>query len=104
MSREQERIRRKMGKNPVVECNKVRQKYCPDLFHDFANTKDPRHLSYIDYSNGELLGTVYYKGIAGIESMQSMVYEFNQEDVVKNLYRFMGEKEKRISSTCSHSE
>lgn len=94
MSREQERIRRKMEKNPVVECNKVRQKYCPDLFHDFANTKDPRHLSYIDYSNGELLGTVYYKGIAGIESMQSMVYEFNQEDVVKNLYRFMGGKEK----------
>lgn len=94
MSREQERIRRKMEKNPVVECNKVRQKYCPDLFRDFANTKDPRHLSYIDYSNGELLGTVYYKGIAGIESMQSMAYEFNREDVVKNLYRFMGEKEK----------
>ena len=63
MSREQGRIRRKLEKNPVIECNKVRQKYCPNLFWDFAETKDPRHLSYIDYPNGELLGTVFYKGI-----------------------------------------
>lgn len=39
MSREQERIRRKLEKNPVIECNKVRQKYCPNLFWDFAETK-----------------------------------------------------------------
>lgn len=83
-----------MEKNPAMECNKVRQKYCPDLFQDFAETKDPRHLSYAEYSNGELLGTVFYKGIAGIGSMQSMTYEFNREKVVKNLYRFMGRKEK----------
>ncbi len=94
MSREQERIRRKLEKNPIMECNKVRQKHCPNLFQDFADTKDPRNLSYADYSNGELLGTVFYKGIAGIESMQSMTYEFNKEKVVKNLYRFMGKKEK----------
>ena len=77
-----------------MECNKVRKKYCPNLFQDFAETKDPRHLSYTEYSNGELLGTVFYKGIAGIGSMQSMTYEFNREKVVKNLYRFMGRKEK----------
>ena len=94
MGREQERIRRKLEKNPVMECNKVRKKYCPNLFQDFAETKDPRHLSYTEYSNGELLGTVFYKGIAGIGSMQSMTYEFNREKVVKNLYRFMGRKEK----------
>ena len=94
MSREQERIRRKLEKNPVIECNGVRKKHCPNLFCDFAGTKDPRHLSYVDYSNGELLGTVFYKDIAGIESMQSMTYEFNREKVVKNIYRFMGRKEK----------
>ncbi len=94
MSREQERILRKLENNPVAECNKVRQRYCPDLFQDFADTKDPRHQSYTEYSNKELLGTVFYKGIAGIESMQSMTYEFNQEQVTQNLFRFMGEKEK----------
>lgn len=94
MGREQERIRRKLENNPIVECNKIRQRYCPSLFWDFAETKDPRNLSYTDYSNKGLLGTVFYKGIAGITSMQSMTYEFNKERVVKNLYRFMGEEEK----------
>lgn len=94
MSREQERIRRKLESNPVVECNRIRNKYCPDLFRDFADTEDPRNQSYTEYSNDELLGTMFYKGIAGIESMQSMTYEFNRESVVQNLYQFMGRKEK----------
>ena len=94
MSRKQERIRRKLESNPVAECNKIRNKYCPNLFHDFADTEDPRNQSYTVYSNDELLGTMFYKGIAGIKSMQSMTYEFNRESVVENLYRFMGKKEK----------
>ena len=94
MSREQDRIRQKMEADPIRECNKVRQRYCPDLFQDFATTKDPRHLSYIDYTNKEMLGTMFYKGIAGISSMCSMTYEFNREKVVGNLYHFLGELEK----------
>lgn len=94
MSRKQERIQRKLESNPVIECNKIQKRYCPDLFQDFGNTMDPRHLSYIVYSNCELLGTVFYKGIAGIESMRSMTYEFNQEIVVKNLFHFMDREEK----------
>lgn len=54
MSREQERIQRKLENNPVVECNKVRDRYCPGLFRDFADTKDPRNQSYTEYSNDEL--------------------------------------------------
>lgn len=94
MGREQERIRRKLEANPVVECNRVRSRYCPDLFRDFADTKDPRDQSYTTYTNDEMLGTMFYKGIGGIRSMQSMTYEFNQESVVGNLYRFMGRKGK----------
>lgn len=94
MSREQERIRRKLENNPVMEYNKIRNRYCSGLFHDFADTKDPRNLSYTEYSNNELLGTMFYKGIAGIESMQMMPYELNRERIVENLYRFMGTKEK----------
>ena len=68
MGRAQERIRRKLENNPVMECNKVRNRYCPDLFRDFADTKDPRNQSYTEYSNDELLRTVLYKGIAGVAS------------------------------------
>lgn len=94
MSREQDRIRRKLESNPVKECNRVREKYCPSLFHDFARAEDPRNQSYTEYDSLEMLGTMFYKGIAGIGSMQSMTYEFNRESVVGNLYRFMGTRKK----------
>ena len=41
-----------------------------------------------------MLGTVYYKGIAGISSMQGMTREFNNDAVAKNLYHFMGSNPK----------
>lgn len=94
MSREQDRIRRKLENNPVAECNRVRQKFCPELFQDFSETKDPRNQSYTLYSNKEMLGTMFYKGIAGIGSMQSMTYEFTPETVTRNILYFLGEKEK----------
>ncbi len=41
-----------------------------------------------------MLRTLFYKGITGIVSIQEMTYEFNREDVARNLYRFMGKREK----------
>ena len=41
-----------------------------------------------------MLGTLYYKGIAGIDSMQEMTEKFNDEAVSKNLSVFMGETAK----------
>ena len=42
-----------------------------------------------------MLGTLYYKGIAGIDSMQEMTEKFNDEAVSKNLSVFMGVKRQR---------
>jgi len=64
MGRIQERIKHKLEKNPVVECNKIQNKFCPTLFKKFSETVDPRHQSYIGYNNKTMLGTAYYKGIA----------------------------------------
>ena len=94
MSREQERIRKKLENNPVVECNKIQKKFCPELFSMFGEVADPRHQSYIEYSARTMLGTLYYKSIAGISSMQEMTRTFNDEKVCKNLYGFMGEEKK----------
>ena len=38
-----------------------------------------------------MLGTLYYKGIAGIDSMQEMTEQFNDEMISKNLSAFIGE-------------
>lgn len=94
MGREQDRIRKKMEQNPIQECNKIQKRFCPELFSMFASVKDPRHQSYIDYSIKTMLGTMYYKCIGGIESMQEMNRKFNDENVCRNLYHFMGEKVK----------
>ena len=94
MSREQERIRRKFEDNPIVECNKIQNKFCPELFSMFSRVKDPRHQSYVDYPVKVMLGTMYYKSIAGISSMQEMTRTFNDEGICRNLYRFMGENAK----------
>ena len=94
MSREQERSKRKLEKNPIVECNKIQNKFYPELFKKFSEVKDPRNQSYIDYSVKTMLGTLYYKCIGGISSMQEMTRQFNDEKIVGNLYSFMRESAK----------
>ena len=94
MSREQERAKRKLEKNQIVECNKIQNKYYPELFKKFSEVKDPRNQSYINYSVKTMLGTLYYKCIGGILSMQEMTRQFNDEKVAENLYSFMGESRK----------
>ena len=92
MSREQDRIKKKIEQNPIVECNKIQQKFFPELFNKFSAVKDPRHQSYIEYSAKTMLGTLYYKYIGGLSSMQEMTRKFNSETVTKNIYSFLGEK------------
>lgn len=94
MVRKERRIQRKLEKNPIVELNKVQNRYYPQLFWKFAQTEDPRHQSYILYTNQMMLGMLYYKGIAGIDSMQEMSEQFNHEGISKNLSVFMGEEER----------
>lgn len=43
MNREQERAKRRREKNPVVEYNKIQNKYYPELFAKFAEVDDPRN-------------------------------------------------------------
>lgn len=93
MSREQERIKKQMEKNPVEECNRIQKKYCPKLFQRFLETKDPRHQSYTQHNSKVMLGTLYYKGIGGITSMQMMNDKFNDANVVSNIRSFLGEKD-----------
>lgn len=94
MSRELNRIIQKRKSNPIVECNKIQKKFYPGLLSKFDHVKDPRHCSYTEYSCREMPGTLYYKGITGISSMQGMTREFTNETVTENLYRFMGREMK----------
>ena len=94
MNRAQERAKRKLEKTPVAECNKIQNKYYPELFARFAEVDDPRNQSYIEYPVRVMLGTMYYKCIGGISSMQEMTRKFNDDAVVEDPYSFMSEEKK----------
>ncbi len=94
MGRKERRIQKKFEKDPIRELDKVQNRFYSQLFWKFSQTEDPRHPSYITYTNRMMLGTLYYKGIAGTDSMQEMTEKFNDEAVSKNLSVFMGETAK----------
>ena len=56
MSRERDRITKRLEKNPVIECNKIQRKFYPELFSKFEQVTDPRNKSYIEYSTRVMLG------------------------------------------------
>ena len=90
MGRAEIRATRALEKNPIEACNEVQRRFFPELFNRFERIEDPRHQSYITYTGKTMLGQVYYKGIAGIISMQDMTDKFNKPEVVENMSTFMG--------------
>lgn len=94
MGREQERIKKRLEKNPIKECLAIQKKYYPTLFHMFDDVNDPRNSSYVLYPNRVMLGTMYFKALGGISSMQDMTRYFNDDKIVSNLYYFLGCKKK----------
>lgn len=92
MGRLENRMKRKMEQNPIAECNKIQNKYLPNLFKWFDKVADPRHQAYITYSVREMLGTMYYKAIGAVSSMRAMDRLSENEEVVQNLYSFMGKE------------
>lgn len=96
MGRKENRLAAALERNPIVECNRVRNKYIPNFMEMLSETADPRNLSYVTYSNRTMLSTMIYKDIGGIESMQQMSVKFNKKEVVDNLYTFSGEPAKEF--------
>ena len=90
MGRKEDRKAAKKEKIAVAEFCKVQNKYVPELFELFEATADPRNPYYITYSNRMMLGRMYFKGVAGITSMQGMTQAFNNKAVSKNLSILMG--------------
>ncbi len=90
MGRKQERKRAEEEKNALAELCKIQRKFIPDLFELFERTADPRNQCYVTYPNRLMLGQMYFKGIAGIVSMQDMTHAFNNKKISKNLSRLSG--------------
>ncbi len=95
MGRKQDCKAVKKETNAVVELCRVQRKYVPELFDLFEGTADPRNQSYITYTNQMMLWQMFFKGIAGLISMQGMTQAFNDKRVSKNLSLLMGCEERK---------
>lgn len=96
MGRRENRAARELEKNPIVELNKIRDKFYPELMDMFSLANDPRNQSYITYSIQEMLAELFYMNVTGIESMQQMDQYFNDPVLVKNFYDFCGTPHKEF--------
>ena len=92
MGRKESRLAAALERNPISECNRIQRKHIPKLMEWFSQTKDPRNQSYIRYSKTVMLSQMYYKGIAGITSMQGMTQAFNTSIASENIYVSIGEE------------
>ena len=93
MGRRENRNKRKLEDNPVVELNKIIQRFYPELNKDFSSAKDCRNESYITYPIGLMLNSVFYKNAAGIETMQQYNEKGLSETFVKNVCRLSNVEE-----------
>ena len=72
--------------------NKIQNTFYPSLFEKFKETTELRHQSYIKHANTTMLGSLYYKNIAGIVTMREMDEKFNDADISKNIRGLCGEE------------
>lgn len=93
MGRKENRNKRKLEVNPVVELSKIIQKFYPELNRDFSSVKDSRNQSYITYPVELMLNSVFYKNAAGIETMQQYNEKGLSETFVKNVWRLSNVEE-----------
>ena len=81
-----------MESNPILEYEKIRKKYLPNLYRWFEEIEDPRNQSYITYGMREMIGTMHFKNLVGLVSMRSMNEEFECKEITRNIYHYLGEK------------
>ena len=84
MGRLENRMKRKMEQNPIVECNKIQNKYLPNLFKWFDKVADPRHQGYITYRG--VKKTLVYELKNDIMIIKISSLQFNTIDAFLDYY------------------
>lgn len=74
----------------IVDLMKIISHYFKNLTEWIHELKDPRHQSYITYTQADLIWMAILKNICGIISMRSMDEQFNEENCIETLRLFSG--------------
>ena len=77
--------------SPFASFANVVRHFFPNLTDWLDGMDDPRHASYIKYSQGILCGSLIMKDICGLESMQAMNKTFMMDEARGNLAFLFGD-------------
>ena len=90
MKRKEQRLLKKLEKEPVKGLNNTQKHFYADLQNRLNAVDDPRDNRYTTYSCATLLGMGLVKNLCGITSMQRMTAVFNDENCIQNISAFTG--------------
>ena len=85
---EQRELRRKL-RNEIEEFLKIQNHYFPELIQDIKNVLDGRNQSYTTYEIEVILYVMILKNACSIESMKEMTSSFNEDELIKNVYKIL---------------
>lgn len=96
MKRKEQRLLRKLEKEPVKGLIRTQKHFYSDLQKRLNEVKDPRDTRYTIYDCSTLIGTGITKNICGITSMQQMTAAFNNENCIQNISAFVGNENEEL--------
>jgi uncharacterized protein YaaW (UPF0174 family) len=76
-------------RNEIAQFFKIQNHYFPDLIQDIRNVLDGRNQSYTTYEIEVILYVMILKNVCSIESMKEMTEAFNEDELVKNVYKIL---------------
>ncbi len=95
MTRSEKRKLRQELKNEIAQFFNIQQHYFPELIQDIRNVLDGRNESYITYEIEVILYVMILKNACSITTMKEMTDAFNEDKLVKNVYKILGLDEKK---------
>ena len=79
--------------NYLFELLKTQNHFFKNLNKLLKTIDDPRHQSYITYDTEVLLMMVILKNACNLKSMREMTNEFNKEECIKNVGKWLGNED-----------
>ncbi|MEK6453130.1 transposase family protein [Caldifermentibacillus hisashii] len=79
--------------NYLFELLKTQNHFFKNLNKLLKEVDDPRHQSYITYDTEVLLMMVILKNACNLKSMREMTNEFNKEECIKNVGKWLGNED-----------
>ena len=89
MTRAEQRKQKRELNNDIANFFKIQQHYFPELIQDIRNVLDKRHQSYTTYEIEVIIYVMILKNACSIASMKEMTQAFNEDKLVKNVYKIL---------------